>query len=48
MHHVKKLLLLLSVGLALIIPLVGCDTLHGAGQDFQEFSQSLSAAANPD
>lgn len=41
----KKLAALLAVAFAFTIPLAGCNTMKGAGQDIQKGGQKMEDAA---
>ncbi|HYP84780.1 entericidin A/B family lipoprotein [Variovorax sp.] len=42
----KKLTSLLAIAFTLAVPLAGCNTIEGAGQDIQKGGQKLENAAD--
>jgi len=42
----KKIAALLAVTFAFVIPLAGCNTMKGAGQDIQKGGQKIQDTAN--
>ena len=42
----KKLAALIAVTFAFVIPMAGCNTMKGAGQDIQKGGQKIEDTAN--